>query len=530
VSCVHGTLCGAMGCTNSINAQACCAAPDEKQTMALENTVFTHDPEGAVTPRCTKQILTGSTSRFFASNRGRIDAFYQLGTVKLGEGAFGCVTEGVHVHTGVSRAVKSITKGKMGSCANLRLNREIDIMKAADHPNIVKLFETFDDDAKMRLVMELCLGGDLMQRLRECGPFPEKEVCILMQQILRPVYYMHEMRLCHRDLKPENFMLLSQDSIEKNTLKLIDFGLSRAFADGEAMSTKLGTPAYSSPQVIAGRYDQSCDLWSCGVIMFMMLSGNQPFKGNNDAEVFQSVKRGNYGFFGSVWDTVCEDSKNLIRCLLKFLPQDRVTAEEALKLPFFRGSSPQACPDRDKHTIVWRFMKNLQSFCSLPRLKRAALHVIAQHVGQDELYESQQMFSTLDVDGDGVISIEELHERLDEADVNHDDSELRKIMGELCPKSSTVIQWTQFLAANLDESCYAKEGHCRAAFGFFDRDGDGHISKKELKDVLITGPMWHTEISLDGAIADMLGEADVNGDGVIDYSEFLMMMEKNSIV
>merc|ERR1719162_1725615 len=142
-----------------------------------------------------------------------------------------------------------------------RFKQEIAIMKMMDHPDIIKLFETFEDHRNIYLIMELCSGGELFDRIIDAGHFTEVQAAVLMQQIFRAIYYMHENKVCHRDLKPENFLFASKDPIEKCLLKIIDFGLSCVYTADQVLTTKAGTPYYLAPQVLAGKYDQLSDMW-----------------------------------------------------------------------------------------------------------------------------------------------------------------------------------------------------------------------------------------------------------------------------
>merc|ERR1719387_2761101 len=241
---------------------------------------------------------------------------------------------------GLERAIKTISKSHMTNAE--RFKAEIALMKIMDHPNIIKLYETFEDHRNIYLVMELCSGGELFDRIIESGHFNEQQAAILMQQIIRAIYYMHENHVCHRDLKPENFLFLTKDPIEKNLLKIIDFGLSCMFESGQVLTTKAGTPYYVAPQVLAGKYDKACDLWSCGVIMYVMLCGYPPFFGETDAEVLSKVRLGNFSFNAADWKNVSEDAKALIRMLLKMNPRDRYTAEQALNHEWIKAKAPNA--------------------------------------------------------------------------------------------------------------------------------------------------------------------------------------------
>merc|ERR1719460_1151030 len=234
---------------------------------------------------------------------------------KLGEGSYGSVCKAKNKLSNAERAVKTISKAQMKNIS--RFKQEIAIMKLMDHPNIIKLYESFEDHRNIYLVMELCSGGELFDRIIDAGHFTEVQAAIVMQQIFRAMYYMHENSICHRDLKPENFLFQTKDPIEKNYLKIIDFGLSCKFEPNQILTTKAGTPYYVAPQVLAGKYDQASDLWSCGVIMFVLLCGYPPFYGESDADVLAKVRLGNFSFNSKDWKNVTDDAKDLIRWLLK---------------------------------------------------------------------------------------------------------------------------------------------------------------------------------------------------------------------
>eukprot|EP00439_Symbiodinium_sp_Y106_P050199 s2807_g6.t1 len=275
-----------------------------------------------------------SRAQLILNHSGDVRDIYKIEARKLGEGTYGSVSSAVHKQTGVVRAIKTMPKGQMKNLA--RFKQEVAIMKVMDHPNIIKLFETFEDRRHIYLVMELCSGGELFDRIIEAGHFRESDGAIVVSHILHAIFYMHKMDVCHRDLKPENFLFLTKDSIDKNILKLIDFGLSSPASDGKVMSTKAGTPYYVAPQVLQGKYDKSCDLWSCGVIMYTMLCGYPPFYGKTDHEVLHKVKSGSFTFDQKDWKNVSDDAKALIRMLIKFDPAERYTAEQALQHEWIR--------------------------------------------------------------------------------------------------------------------------------------------------------------------------------------------------
>jgi len=452
---------------------------------------------------------------FILENNSKVTEEYDIDKKKLGQGSYGSVCKCTNKSTGVQRALKTIPKSAMKNIE--RFKAEISIMKIRDHPNIIKLQETFEDHRNIYLVMELCLGGELFDRIIDVGHFTEVQAAIVMQHIFRAVYYMHENHICHRDLKPENFLFTSQDPIEKTSLKIIDFGLAHEFGPGITLSTKAGTPYYVAPQVLAGKYDQAADLWSCGVIAYVLLCGYPPFHGDTDSDVLQKVKLGNFSFHPSDWKNVSEDAKNLIRLLLKMSPKERYTAEQSLNHVWVASKAPRA----QDVPLSTGLVNNLRSFRSGNKLKKAALHVIASQLSESQIQALRDVFMSLDENGDGLLTAKELREGMQKAGFSEIPPDLQQIMEEVDSDGSGVIDYTEFLAATLDKKTYIAEDVCWSAFRVFDRNGDGKISKEEIAEVLGDGDVKHLAVR---ELADLMKEIDANGDGEIDFEEFMTMM------
>jgi len=468
-----------------------------------------------------KEIAAGGIGKaqFIMDNTGKITEFYDIDKKKLGEGSYGTVSKATNKSTGAVRAVKSISKAQMKNMEGFK--KEIAIMKMMDHPNIIKLFETFEDHRNIYLIMEICAGGELFDRIIDAGHFTEVQAAILMQQIFRAIYYMHENSVCHRDLKPENFLFNTKDPIEKSLLKIIDFGLSCHFDANTVMTTKAGTPYYVAPQVLAGKYDHLSDLWSCGVIMYVILCGYPPFYGETDADVLTKVRLGNFTFNAADWKNVSEDAKNLIRMLLKMNPRDRYTAEQALNHVWVKNKAPKAANVALQSSLV----DNLRGFRSQNKLKKAALHIIAGQLGESQIKALRETFMALDENGDGLLTPNEMKEGLAKAGLKEIPPDLQQIMEEVDADGSGVIDYTEFLAATLDRKAYIQEDVCWSAFRVFDRNGDGKISQAEIEQVLGSGDV--EEAMGAQAVAELMKEVDANGDGEIDFQEFMQMMKAN---
>jgi calcium-dependent protein kinase len=458
---------------------------------------------------------------FIKSKAGKVEDNYQFDIKKLlGSGTYGNVIKAVHANTKELRAIKVIQKSKVRNKDRFQL--EIDIMRQLDHPNVIKLYETFEDARNLYLVMELCEGGELFDRIIAKGHFNEKEARNLFTQIMLALNYCHANKICHRDLKPENFLLLTK--ADDSPIKVIDFGLSTYITDKGAMSgskvamtTKAGTPYYISPEVLAGEYDEKCDIWSAGVILYILLSGVPPFYGDTDPQILDSVKKGLFTFDIPEFKGVSESAKDLIKKMI-CKPAVRLTAQQSLDHPWMKA-------DLEKATLNlnWGSLKNFQNY---NKLKKATLTFIASQLSENEIQELGKLFKSIDKNGDGVLTVEEIKNAL----VNQKDQnikDIQSVLDSIDTDGSGTINYTEFLAATMEKAIYLKEEKLFNAFRMFDADGSGKISAEELKATLGSDEKFK---NLDKSYwENMIKEADKNNDGEIDYNEFLEMMGKTKI-
>merc|ERR1712176_1556442 len=206
-----------------------------------------------------------------------------------------------------------------------------------------------------------------------------------------------------------------------------DFGLSCSFTADQVLTTKAGTPYYVAPQVLAGKYDQLSDLWSCGVIMYVLLCGYPPFFGETDAEVLSKVRLGNFSFNATDWKNVSEDAKNLIRMLLKMNPRDRYTAEQALNHVWIKNKAPKATGAK----LQDNFVDNLRGFRSQNKLKKAALHIMGNQLNEEQIKALRDTFMQLDGNGDGKLTVNEMKEGIQKAGLKEIPQDLQQIMEDV---------------------------------------------------------------------------------------------------
>lgn len=456
-------------------------------------------------------------------NPGRIHEFYDVERRRLGEGSFAAVFKACNKSTGFERAVKVMSKNRRSNIP--RFYNEIALLKSVDHPNIVKYYESFQDPKFVYIVTEVCRGMEFADMLVKINHMTEVQAAITMQQVLRAITYMHKVGVMHRDLKPENMMFDTEDEIEDNTVKIVDFGLAIKFefhpvtGEADVITSKCGAPYYVAPQVLAGHYNYMADIWSCGVLMYILLCGYPPFYGDSDADILAKVRLGNYHFNQADWKHISNEAKDLIRALLKINPADRITSVKALATPWLKLHAPRSEELPLKNSLVYY----LKSFSQANRLKRCALFVIAGNLSDDELKNSIESFNNMDVEGDGMLGYEEIRNGLKKAGVKDIPKELPEILQQMDSDGSGQVEFTEFLAATIDRK-YITEDNVWSAFRCFDQNGDGKISQAEMYRVLNTRSGEGEETVSPQECVALMRELSEDGDTFVDFPEFYNMM------
>jgi len=253
---------------------------------------------------------------------------YKLGK-QLGEGAFSVVKEGQNRQTHDSYAIKCITKAKLSKEDEIALKDEIDVLKDFDHQHIIRLYDVFEEPQHYYLVTEKMTGGELFDRIVQKSYYNEKEARDTCEILLQAINYCHSKKVAHRDLKPENLLLTSQS--DDSDIKLADFGFAKRVKAPNTLTTQCGTPGYVAAEILEGKpYDTQADMWSIGVIAFILLGGYPPFIEQNQRTLFRKIRKGQYEFHEEYWGQVSEDAKDLIRKLLVVDPANRYTSKDAL--------------------------------------------------------------------------------------------------------------------------------------------------------------------------------------------------------
>jgi calcium-dependent protein kinase len=441
---------------------------------------------------------------------------YTLGR-KLGQGQFGTTYLCVEKSTGKEYACKSIAKRKLISQEDVDdVRRELHIMHhLSGHPNIVTIKGAYEDQGAVHLVMELCAGGELFDRIIQRGHYSEAQAAELCRVIVGVVETCHSLGVMHRDLKPENFLLL--DTSENAALKTTDFGLSMFFKPGEVFTDVVGSPYYVAPEVLRKHYGPEADVWSAGVILYILLSGVPPFWAETEQGIFEQVLRGELDFASEPWPSISDSAKDLIRKMLDPNVKRRLKAHQVLCHPWIREEG--VAPDRPMDPAV---QSRLKQFSAMNKLKKVAIRVIAEFLSEEEIAGLREMFKMIDTDHSGSITFEELKSGLERVGSNLVESEIRQLMDAADVDQNGTIDYGEFLAATLHLNKIEREENLFAAFSWLDKDKSGYLTVDELQHACSRYNMGDTSIE------DLIREVDQDNDGRIDYNEFVTMMRKGN--
>ncbi|XP_022995040.1 calcium-dependent protein kinase 34-like [Cucurbita maxima] len=442
---------------------------------------------------------------------------YSIGK-ELGRGQFGVTHLCTHKASGEQLACKTIAKRKLVNKEDIEdVRREVQIMHhLTGQLNIVELKGAYEDKHSVHLVMELCAGGELFDRIIAKGHYTERAAASLLRTIVQIVHTCHSMGVIHRDLKPENFLLLSKD--ETSPLKATDFGLSVFYKQGEVFKDIVGSAYYIAPEVLKRRYGPEVDIWSVGVMLYILLCGVPPFWAESEHGIFNAILRGHVDFTSDPWPSVSPAAKDLVRKMLNSDPKQRLTAFQVLNHPWIKEDGE--APDTPLNNAV---LNRLKQFRAMNKFKKVALRVIAGCLSEEEIMGLKQMFKNIDIDNSGTITLEELKQGLAKQGTKLSEYEVKQLMEAADADGNGTIDYDEFITATMHLNRMDREEHLYTAFQYFDKDNSGYITTEELEQALRDYGMH------DGRdIKEILSEVDADNDGRINYDEFVAMMRKGN--
>ncbi|XP_061367148.1 CDPK-related kinase 5-like isoform X2 [Gastrolobium bilobum] len=385
-------------------------------------------------------------------------------------------------------AVKVIPKAKMTTAIAIEdVRREVKILRALNgHSNLVQFYDAFEDQDNVYIVMELCEGGELLDMiLSRGGKYTEDDAKAVMVQILNVVAFCHLQGVVHRDLKPENFLYTSKD--ESSELKAIDFGLSDFVRPDERLNDIVGSAYYVAPEVLHRSYTTEADVWSIGVIAYILLCGSRPFWARTESGIFRAVLKADPSFDEAPWPSLSLEAKDFVKRLLNKDPRKRISAAQALSHPWIRNYNNVKVP---LDILIFKLMKTYMRSSSL---RKAALRALSKTLTADELYYLREQFALLEPSKNGSISLDNISKALmKRATDAMKESRIPDLLTSLNSLQYRRMDFEEFCAAALSvhqlEALDRWEQHARCAYELFEKDGNRAIVIEELASELGLGP------------------------------------------
>jgi len=436
-----------------------------------------------------------------------IEHDYEIQQTVLGSGYNGVVRMATKKDCAGKFAVKAFKLTNVPKAKHEELQAEVEIFLSMDHPHVARLVDVYETTDNLNLVMECMEGGELFDRITKAKRFGEKDAADSIWQMLLALNYIHSHGIVHRDIKLENFLY---DSKTSNHLKLIDFGFSKIWDVNTKMHVSCGTLSYVALEVLQKSYTSQCDMWSLGVIVFILLVGYMPFSGQEHVQT-KLISEGKYKLKPECWATVSEKAKDLMKKLLTVDPLKRLTAQQALDHAFItdREKRNTIMDDKEASGVV----DALRNFGQASKFRRACMSMMAWSLSNDERAKVRQYFIEMDKTQQGTITLAELRSIMVEK-FHISDEETKAIFEALDSNHDDEIHYSDFLAAMSSSRIQLHDDLIKNAFHRFDVDNTGFISPANLKEVL-------GETCDPAEIDSMIAEADFKQDGQISYAEFV---------
>ncbi len=445
---------------------------------------------------------------------------------KLGDGSYGVVFLAVNIMTKQNIAMKKIKKVKENEIDDMEIKNEIDILKKLDHPNIVKIIEFYSTPKAYYIITDFCSCGELYNQIKH--QYTENQLAVLFYQVFSGLNYLHSKNIVHRDLKLEN-ILISEIEKDKETnekyfwVKIIDFGTAKIFEKNKNEKAVVGSSYYIAPEVLHKNYNEKCDTWSVGVILYMLIVGRAPFDGQNDEEILENIEKGEFNSHHKKLLNSSIEVQDLVKKLLEVNVKKRLSSSDALKHSWFKKFNGKSLYSNiDKETIII-YLNRLRKFKINSKFQQMVLAFIVHNIpSNEESKDILKIFRMFNMNDDGKLSKKELFNGLikyfDEKNIK---KEIDDIFLLLDGANRGFIEYEEFLRATLDQKILLSDENLVYAFNFFDKENTGKISVEKIKKIFVDD-----KVSED-VFRNIFNEIDSNKDGEIDFQEFKDMMFGN---
>ena len=461
-----------------------------------------------------------------SKNVGNPDIYYKK-LKDLGSGSYGTVYMARNTVTDNIVAIKIIEKVQDNMIDDMEIQNEINILKTLSHPNIVKIYEFFDSPLNYYIVTEYCKKGELFSYIK--NEYQEQQLSVLFYQVFSGLVYLHEKKILHRDLKLENIMV---SEIEKDIItgeeyfwvKIIDFGTAKIFEKNRVEKAVIGSSYYIAPEVLNQRYNEKCDTWSIGVILYMTLVGSAPFDGKTDDDIIRRIRIGKYNKNDTRFVEHSDEVKDLVSKLLEKDITKRLSAKEALKHPWFEKFGGRRLFSNFLPEEIKPYIDNLFNYKYNSKLQELVIAFLVHNLANnDETLIILKMFRHFNKKGDCKLTKKELTEGLysykDKASV---DEMADVVFQRLDGDNNGYIEYEEFLRACVDKTTLMTKKKLKYAFKFLDKNNSNTLNAQKILNAFLTkaNPEFEAIFNI------TLKSVDKDNDGIINFNEFVELMQK----
>ena len=443
----------------------------------------------------------------------------------LGSGSFGSVYEAKNTIFQNTVAMKVIKKDPNNEIDEQEIKNEIDILKKLSHPNIVKIYEFYISNSHYYIITEFCKEGELFSYIK--NKYSERQLAVLFYQVFSGLWYLHDNKILHRDIKLENIMISGKERDQTTNeelfwIKIIDFGTAKIFDKNKKEKDVVGSSYYIAPEVLKQNYNEKCDTWSVGVILYMTLVGRAPFDGKDDDEIIYKISTANYNTKEPKLLNHSDEVRDLVSKLLQKDINKRLSAKEALEHPWFEKFGGRSLFCNFKKEDVEPYINNLFNYSFNSKIQQLVIAFLVHNLPTNESSVIiLKLFRYFDKSGNCKLTKEELREGLYEyRDKEQVDNYVENLFILLDGDNNGYIEYEEFLRACIDKKLISKKSYLKYAFKFLDQDRTETLTTQKIIKAFVMKP----NLILEAVFNKTLNNVDKDGDGIINYQEFEELM------
>ena len=445
----------------------------------------------------------------------------------LGSGSFGCVYEAKNTIFGNSVAMKVIKKDKENELDEQEIRNEIDILKKLSHPNIVKIYEFYISENHYYIITEYCKDGELFCYIK--NRYSERQLAVLFYQVFSGLWYLHENKILHRDIKLENIMI-SEKEKDNSTgeelfwVKIIDFGTAKLFEKNKKEKDVVGSSYYIAPEVLKQNYNEKCDTWSVGVILYMTLVGRAPFDGKDDEEIINKISSVDYNKNEQRLVKHSPEVRDLVSKLLEKDIDKRYSARDALEHPWFKKYGGRALFSNFDEDEIKPYIDNLLKYTFNSKIQQLVIAFLVHNLPNTESsILILKIFRHFNKSGNCKLSKEELREGLYAYKPKEEvDKIIDNLFLMLDGDNDGFVEYEEFLRACIKKKQILTSTYLKYAFKFIDKEKTGTLNVQKIISAFVTTP----NKMIEAAFNKTLNSVDKDGDGIIKFEEFQELMLK----